>query len=437
MGNDVMSHRVLLWCVITLASAVGASRSPAQVSGFMSASYGYHRNPLYNYEMIPDQLRQSYLELTYAHPVGNGTISAGYVGGLMIFNAFTDRNYYEHNGRLTYLQAFGSIPRAPRSVNPESIDEEEGEEEKAEEEEIADTDSVRSYFDVNARIGGRHDKAVFREFDNIGTSLTAGYRFRIGSLFMRIHNDFGMRSYANLTELSNISDVLTVQLGRFSQGGLTAGVLAQGGIKHFTNDVYDTTRFESKRTYVVKDNGKGKGGAKLVEPSDKNILVNSATTTASQLAGGVFAGSSWTAGSLMAELLYRYNTGSGTRYLAQYANTSMLNEDIYNDFFSYDGPSGRIVYRQSLPLGLQSIVTVEAVRKRFSAPALNLNGDQIADNRIDLNGSADLWLSRYFELPGGLGLDVALSAGVVRNQSNDDYNDFSLSQFGMSLGVGF
>lgn len=432
MDNNVMRHRILLWCAIALMSAVGASRSGAQLSGFMSASYGYHRNPLYNYEMIPDQLRQSYLELTYAYPVGNGGLSAGYVGGLMIFNTFTDRNYYEHNGRLTYQQAFGNVPRPPRVTVPKGEEEEE-----EQEEEVVDRDSVRSYLDVAARIGGRHDKAVFREFDNIGTSLAAGYRFRIGSLFMRIHNEFGMRSYSNLSELSNISDVLTVQLGRFSPGGLTAGVLVGGGIKHFTNDVYDTTRFESKRTYVEKDNGKGKGGAKLVEPSDKDILVNASTTTASQLSGGVFAGASWSAGSVMMELLYRYNTGSGTRYLAQYANTSMLNEDIYNDFFSYDGPSGRMVYRQSLPFGLQSIVTLEATRKRFSAPALSLNGDQIAGNRIDLQGSVELWLSRYVELPGGLGLDVAVSAGTVRNQSNDDYNDFSLTQFSVSIGVGF
>ena len=439
MSTNVIFHRTLLRGAMVLMFVGGATRSSAQLSGFMSASYGYHRNPLYNYEMIPDQLRQSYLELTYTQPVGNGALSAGYVGGLMIFNTFTDRNYYEHNGRVTYQQAFGSIPRPRRVTAPggdkkEQEEEEEGEEE---EEEIADRDSVRSYLDVTALIGGRHDKAVFREFDNIGTSLTAGYRFRIGSLFMRIRNDAGMRSYASLSELSNITDVLAVQLGRFSPGGLTAGVQVQGGIKHFTNDVYDTTRFESERTYVVKDNGKGKGGSKLVEPSEKDILVNATTATSSQISGGVFVGSSWTAGSLMVEALYRHNTGSGTRYLAQYANTSMLNEDIYNDFFSYDGPSGRVVYRQSLPLGLQSIVTLEATRKRFSAPALDLNGDQMAENRIDLHGSAELWLSRYFELPGGLGLDVAVSAGTVRNQSNDDYNDFSVTQFGVSLGVGF
>jgi hypothetical protein len=439
MVNNGHTARILRGCAVALAWVAGSVSASAQLSGFASASYGYHRNPLYNYETIPDQLRQSYLELQYAHPLGNGTISAGYVSGLMIFNTFTDRNYYEHNGRIVFQQAFGSVPRPPRIVKPESEDgaDENVEEEGEEEEGQTDRDSVRSYLDVAARLGGRHDKTAFREFDNVGTSLAASYRFRIGSMFMRIHNGIGTRSYVNLTELSNITDVLSIQFGRISPGGLTFGLLAQGGIKHFTSDTYDTTQFEATRTYVEKNSGKGKAGAKLIVPSEKDILVNAATTTSSQLSAGIFTGSSWSSGSLMVDLLYRYNLGSGTRYLAQYANTSMLNEDIYNDFFSYNGPSSHIVFRQILPLRLQSIITVDVSRKQFSAPALSLNGDAIADKRIDIHTSAELWLSRYFELPGGLGLDVALSAGAVRNQSNDDYNDFSLSQVGVSMGIGF
>ncbi len=430
MTSDIVFPRVLRWSSLLLFCLVGRLPASAQVSGFMSVSYGYHRNPLYNYEAIGDQLRQGYLELQYAHPVGNGSISAGYVGGVMIFNAFTDRNYYEHNGRVALQQVFGAIAPSPRAEDADD-------ESDVEEEESADMDSVKSYLDVAARIGGRYDKAVFREFDNTGASLTAAYRFRIGALFMRIHNDLGLRTYQNLEELSNISDVVSVQLGRFSPHALTLGVSAQAGIKHYTNDLYDTTRFETKRTYVEKNNGKGKPGAKLVVPSGKEILVNATTGTSSQLAGGVFAGSSWSAGSLKVEILYRHNLGSGSRYLAQYANTSMLDQDIYNDFFSYEGPSSSVGFRQTLPFGLQMIVTVEAQRKRFSAPALNLDGDVIAGNRIDLLGSAELWLSRYFELSGGVGLDVAFSAGAARNQSNDDYNDFSHHQVGVSVGIGF
>ena len=432
MVNDSLLRNVLHGCAVILACVAGSVPASAQLSGFVSASYGYHRNPLYNYERIPDQLRQSYLELQYAHPLGNGTISAGYVSGLMIFNTFTDRNYYEHNGRIVFQQAFGKIPQAPRIAKP-AQEGEVDEEEEEEEEEQADRDSVRSYLDVTARFGARHDKTAFREFDNVGGSLAGSYRFRVGSMFVRVHNDAGIRSYVNLAELSNMFDVLSVRLGRFSPGGLVFGVVMQGGIKHFTNTVDDTTQ-----SVVEEDNGsgKGKGGATLIGTTT-DVLATASSTTSSQLAGGVFGGSSWSTGSLSVDLLYRHNLGSKTRYLIQYANTSMLDEDIYNEFFSYDGPSIVIAYRQILPLGLQAIVGIDVARKRFSAPALSLNGDILAEQRIDIRSSAELWLSRYIELFDGVGLDIALSAEAVRNQSNDDYNDFSLGQVGVSLGIGF
>jgi hypothetical protein len=74
---------------------------------------------------------------------------------------------------------------------------------------------------------------------------------------------------------------------------------------------------------------------KLVNPSGKGILVNESTNTASQVAGGFFGSLTWKSGSLSADALYRFNTGSASRYLAQYANTSILSEDIYNDFAHY------------------------------------------------------------------------------------------------------
>lgn len=411
-----------------------------QVSGFFSASYGYHTDPLYNYETIPDQLRQGYLELQYAGAVGTGKLTAGYVAGLMVFNTFTDRNYLEHSARISWQNAFGDPRRPVRKIPPVPVaegDEDEMDVEAEAEELPVDPDSARVFLDLQLRATARHDKDVFREFNNSGAGLTGVVRIPVRHFFLRIMNDIGVRSYGNLTELSNVSEHLTLQLGRTTRSGLTAGVVASGGLKYYTSNLYDTTLYESARTYVEKNSGKGKAGAKLIVPSDKKILVNAAITTSWQTAGGAFAGAVWTGGSLSLDVLYRHNPGSGTRYLAQYVNSSMLTEDIYNDFFSYEGPEGKIVYRQSWPVGVQSILTGSVARHTFGAPALDLNGVEIAGNRTDVHSAVDLWISRYFNIGGGLGLDLAVSAGVTRNQSNDDYNDFSLWQVGVSVGVGF
>jgi len=409
----------------------GMTAGYAQLSGFASASYGYHSNPLYNYEEIPDQLRQGYLEVQYGRQSPSLQYRIGYVGGLMLFNQLTDRNYYEHTLRGGFSSALDSPPPKARSKDEDA---EEDEDDSGEE---ADADSLLSYLEVGIRAGARHDKEAYKEFDNLGAGVSAGYRFRLGGLYVRVQNDAGYRGYTNLTELSNITDVLTLQIGRFAAGAPAYGVAVYGGVKHFTEEVFDTARFEATRTYVEKNPGKGKGGAKLVVPSSKQILISPTNNTSGQFGMHLFALLPWSDGSLGTDLLFRLNIGEGTRYLAQYTNTSILNEDIYNDFFSYDGPSARIVLRQRLPWSLHGIVSVDVARKVFSAPALNLNGDQTAANRVDLRTDLELWLSRYIELGMGFGLDVAFSAVAGRNQSNDDYNDYSLTSVALSVGIGW
>lgn len=417
--------------ILTVLLLAGVAAGYAQLSGFASASYGYHANPLYNYEEIPDQLRQEYLELQYGHDNPSAQYRITYIGGLMLFNQLTDRNYYEHTLRGGFASALGSLPpKAPvKDANAEEDEDDSGEE--------ADADSLLSYLDIGIRAGARHDKEAYQEFDNLGAGVTAGYRFRIGGLYARLQNDAGYRGYTNLTELSNITDVLTLQIGRFAPGVPTYGVEVYGGIKHFTEEVFDTARFEATRTYVEKDPGKGKGGAKLVIPSSKQILIEPTNSTSGQFGTHLFALFPWNGGSFGADLLYRFNIGDGTRYLAQYTNTSILNEDIYNDYFSYDGPAARLVLRQRLPLNIQGIVSLDVTRKVYSAPALNLNGDQTAAHRIDLRTDLELYCSRYVELGGGFGLDVAFSAAAGRNQSNDDYNDYSLTTVAVSVGIGW
>lgn len=435
-----MSIRV--WFGMAVLAGAAAVTAQAQFSGFASASYGYHAAPLYNYERIPDHLRQGYAELQYTHAAGDGMIAAGYTGGVMIFQTFTDRNYLEHALRLSYQNAYGT-PRTAQhrpAILPPTGDQDGGEDVEEEEEEEAppvDPDSTRTFLDLQLRASARHDKDAFREFDNTGLTLIGVLRLPLGSWFLRITNECGLRSYQNITELSNLSDYATVQFGRHWGAGFNAGIALAGGSKYYTTDMYDTTQFESTRTYVEKASGKGKGGAKLVVPSDKQILTNATTTISWQTAGGVFAGYTWDGGAVAADGWYRYNPGKATRYLAQYANTSMLNEDIYNDFFSYAGPESHLVYRQSLPFGLQSTITGTVARRQYEAPALDLEGNDLGKKRRDVVGLVELWLSRSLPLSEGFGLEVALSGALLRNRSNDAYNDFGSYQAGVSLGIAF
>ncbi len=415
--------------------ALAFSPSTAQFSGFMSASSGYHQNPLYNYERASDQLKQTYLELNYVDEFEASTLKFSYVNGMMIFNRFTDRNYFEHNLLARYAISFHPTPTATARLSDDEDVEEPDEDVSGEQ---SREDSTGSFLDMSLKLGARHDKTVFKEFDNVGSSLSASYRFSLGEMFyLRISNILDYRRYVYLDELSNITDACAIQLGVASSESFTYGVRAGVGLKHFTSSLYDTARFESQRTYVLKPTGKGKPGAKVKVPSDKQILVNSESDNITQLTAGTFIQTTWSDGLAAVEFLFRRNPGLPSRYLAQYANTSILSEDIYNDHFSYEGPEVQLRVRQTLPFGLQSILTLEHQRKEFGAHAVSLAGDQIADHRLDSRSSVELYLSQYVELSESLGLDVALGSEFLRNQSNDDYNDYSLYNISLSIGIGF
>lgn len=425
-----MKRRAPIAAIVIL---LGTVQAPAQFSGFFSATRGYHTNPLYNFERIGDQLMQSYSQLGYTEATGTSLLKVNYVSGLMLFNTFTDRNYYEHSITGSYGFSPGMPPPAAKASSGE------GEEEETEDEaEETYDENVYPGVDGALKIGARHDKTVFREFDNMNIEGTGSYRTEIGTSFrLKVTNALGYRRYTYLSPLSNITNQLTVEFGPLPFDGFRYGLRTGAGIKHFTESVFDTTQFETKRTFVLKPAGRGKPGAMIRVPSDKQLLLNAETQNIVQLNAGLFGELKMADGSLSAEVRYRRNPGLPTRYLAQYANTSILNDDIYNDHFSFEGPDVSMTARHALPFGLQGLLTVEYQRKLFGAPALSLLGFETDAHRVDRRSSVELYLSRYVQLTEGLGMDIAFSGAAMRNQSNDDYNDYALLQTGISLGFGF
>ncbi|HEX2868570.1 MAG TPA: hypothetical protein VHO03_16120 [Ignavibacteriales bacterium] len=428
-----------------------SSRASAQFSFYGNTSFGYNENPLYNYQKKPDQLRQSYLEMNYLKEFTSSNLSFSYVSGLTLFNQLSDRNYYEHNLfarynlRLTEKKIPAKEVSESNSENSEDSTSSSGDVETSPEEdedsyESALLDSSASYIGFTAILGARHDKTAFKEFDNFGSGLTVYYKTVPADAFqLRITNSLGLRNYAYITELSNLTDQLHIQIASKYNGSFQYGLSLSGGIKYYTTSVYDTTKFETKRSFNQKSQGKGKLGSKISVPSDKKILLEPQENGTTQYTAGLFFNKSWQGATrLKTSFLYRYNPKTLTRYLAQYANTSMLSEDLYNDFFSYQGVETKIALDQPLPWSMQMSVEYSFQKKNFEAPALNLEGVQINnEKRSDLTNSLELYVSKGFTLFERLNLDLMLGTGIVRNQSNDDYNDFSSYQLSGTIGIGF
>ncbi len=429
-----MNSRIVRLLAAMMSCAAGAE---AQLSGYSSAGFGYHQNPLYNYEKVSDQVTQTYLELSYQTGSENSAFSARYVGGLMAFNRFADRNFYEHSVLGRYAAHLLKTPQsnAKKVEEPESDEEEESETEQ----EASYRDSTDAFFELALKASARHDKAIYREFDNQGAELTLAYRWAAGERsYYRLVNLLALHRYSNVSELSNVNDLCTFEGGVWNESGFVYGFTASAGLKYYTTDVYDTTRFESAKTIGQGSSGKGKQGGKVSTPTGKDILLQPQDNGTVQVVGALFLRQDWSSrSSLLSSVGYRWALHSAVRYLAQKANASMMNEDIYNDFFSYEGPEVRLRLTQELVAKIQVILEAELQHKLFGAPALNLAGEQTAPKRKDLRSAIELYASRYFDLINGFGLDIFVSGGVLRNQSNDDYNDYSLYSISAGLGISF
>jgi len=423
-----MGVKHIVVALVILASA----RALGQLSGTVTAGLGYHQNPLYNYEMLSDQIHEGMIDLRYLSGSPGSQIGVGYVGGLMIFNRFEARNYYEHALSIRFDNASGPAQSTPSTQNS-------GEEEQEEEEVPPGVipDSSYSYHTLAMKGSGRYDKTAYEAYDNSGIELLAAYRFPVWQDgFIRLVNQAGYRSYTNLSVLTNMTDLFTFQLGTGLRKQAEIGGRASVGLKHFTTATYDTSLYDIQSAQS-KSHGKGKGVGQGSGNIKKSIIANAGSTNSFYATFGFYGIRTWATGSLHAELLYAITPGSGGRYLAQYAQTSILSSDIYNDFFSYAGPSFGITVRQTLVYGIQWTAGVEWGRRQFVAAALDLDANVIADQRVDIRSELALGISRYFEMGETVGLDLSLTGTLLRNQSNDDYNDYSASGVSLSLGFGF
>ncbi|RCK73341.1 MAG: hypothetical protein IGBAC_0187 [Ignavibacteriae bacterium] len=443
----------------------------SQFSGFTSVGYGYNNNPLYNYQKLADQLKQTYTELNFKKEYKTSKLELKYVSGLMLFNRFEARNYYEHKFLGNYKIKFSnktdkandqktSVEYEPELEDEQQDGQEETEQDDellTEEEDLAENkfelgtensepsndeillaeDSTGNFLDNGILLSSRHDKKAYKEFDNFSVDLLLSYRsILFENVYYRIYNSFGYRNYNNLMELSNITEQFFLQLGNNNNKEIHYGIDLFVGYKFYTKTVYDTSRFEPVRTFVEKKTGVGKPGAKLKIYSDKKILTKPQANGILQIATGLFFEKQWNNTGIEASVLYRYNPRAAVRYLAQYVNSSILTDDIYNDHFSYRGIETKIRFKQILPFKINMLLDIVYQQKRFEAPALNLVGEKISTNRKDLRSSVEIYLSKYIDITDGLGLDIYLSGVLLRNQSNDNYNDFSLQGISGGFGIG-
>jgi len=408
-----------------------------QVSAYGSATVGYSSNPLYNYQNYSDRLYQTYVEVSTDKELENGSLKFQYVGGSMIFNRFSLRDYYEHRLSAGMVTKMGT----------ESGDSttEDGEEEESQ----PVMDSSGLFLLSNLQVTARHDKAEYREFNNNGIILHNGvFIYRENEFVIRFLNKIEYRYYPNLLPYNNLSEIVSLHVDNGTTSDEQYGMYISPGLKYFPNIVYDTSLFEETRSYVVQivadsmlvGSGKQKYWEYYTYPdtseSDKYVLRNPKTSSTYQIAMGIFYQKQWDDLIVRMELAYRINSKSTLLTLVQ--NTSMLtlNEDLYNSVFNAHGPEFQCAIKYILPYNIQWQMNIEFEKKTFETPSYDLVTGEIAnDYRKDTRINIDIYVSRYVQLTDGFGADVAISSNILRNISNDAYNDYSVKNYSFSIGI--
>ncbi len=426
--------------VLLLAALAVAGPARGQWSGAVSASAGYNSHPLYNYEMTGDHLTQGYLNLHYADQARPTLFGADYTGGLMVFHTLADRTYYEHS-----LSARWDRPYGRPAAKPQPSESEDAGEEEVPAGTIPDT--LFSLLTYGLKGSARHDHEAYNYYDNLGFEGAVAYRFPAGSrMFCRTGTVGGYRWYTHFSEESNFHDVSWIELGIPFDRSTVAGVAASFGVKHFTQAGYDTSRVDTQVPVSQSkggsggNRGKGKGSGSASgngKGNQKALLINPTSLTVLHAGLELSLRHLWVSGSIDARLRYDVAPSSKGRYVAQYPSSTVLYEDIYNDFFSYGGFSGEVTVHRSLPLRLQGTVMAVFARKNYVAPALDLTGASLLVDRADLRGGLVVTVSRYVELSESVGLDLTVTGELLRNQSNDAYNDYSLQSIMVGVGLGF
>ena len=386
-------------CIIVMLPLSGN----AQISGYASTSLSVHSNPLYNSTTSSDRLSEAYLELNYADETEARTWTFGYLGALVLFNDFAPRNYYEHRVRVEYGR-----------------------------------DSLK----LSGLVGARHDRGEYAEFDNVHFSLRAANSWGAGASHIGLSDVFLVRSYSFVHELDNLSNETRVVLTTGKPETVSGHIGATFGVKYFTTNAIDTASFAVVQSTGKGNQGRGRGqgnaGARTSASIKKQaILVSSGAAHAVQVAPEAGMAKGWTEGEVRATVLLRINPGSDTRLLSNVGGNSILASDIYNDHFTYGGPEFSLVFRQEFSPAIRVSLEGELQRRKYLSPAFDIAGTVTDPTRVDLRGSLQTSFTRPFALGDDVSLEVALQIAILRNQSNDMFNDYGAAAAGVSIGISF
>lgn len=264
-------------------------------------------------------------------------------------------------------------------------------------------------------IGGSLGTGINRDEYNI-FNHTSYYTYMNYKCFQseRIINKFGYAfrymDFSTLTDLNYAEHaVYTHAAFAFSQA-TTIIAQAELGSKFYSTD-------------ASSDSGSGKKGKSSILPA------------VAQITGLVKIGQKLTdVSGLSLTSKYQWNILKQVRYLS--SDYGLVSDDeLFDDHYGYEGLQASLMYTHIISESAIAKLSGGFVNKRYSTmPAYDLDGNIIANERLDARAYINLQLHKSFE---ELGFSAKASLDIINNKSNDPLYNYQNNAISLEITVPF
>ncbi|MBA4311931.1 MAG: hypothetical protein C0417_04810 [Chlorobiaceae bacterium] len=367
--------------LFTLAVVTSSGLSQWSLQTGLSGKYDDNINN--NYLQMKDKITSLSLTGSYTWETDNSATEMFYSGSLNYYSTTIDRTFHYHSIGIDYNHLYG---------------------------EEQDT-----YLNLGASYSTRINRNDYTLYDHNQLNLFGTIKFPISERFAGMSGySFTYLNMKEVPDFNYIEHAAFFQLKSFLPTRTTIILQTDLGYKMYTTPNIDTTSTGSS----------GRWG-------DKNSSSTSSYPGVTQLIGMMRIGQAIVDGTgLSLSGQYILNLQSESRYILSYDGI-VSGDDIFDDQYSYEGPSANITLTQLLPAQVVLKLTAGIQNRNYLLrPAYDLIGTEIADKRVDTRKNIFLSTEKNFE---DLGISLGLSYEYLQNSSNDEYFKYSNNIFGISL----
>ncbi|MDI6768003.1 MAG: hypothetical protein QME52_14375 [Bacteroidota bacterium] len=343
----------------------------------------YDDNINNNYLQMKDKITSLSLTGLYTWETDNSATEMFYSGSLNYYNTTIDRTFHYHSIGIDYNHLYG--------------------------------EEQETHLNLGASYNTRINRNDYTLYDHAQISAFGTLKFPVGERFAGMTGySFTYLDMKEVPDFNYIEHAAFFQLKSYLPTRTTIILQTDLGYKMYTTPNIDTS-------YTA---GTGRWG-------EKNSSSTSSYPGVTQLIGMMRIGQAIVDGTgLSLSGHYILNLQSESRYILSYDGI-VSGDDIFDDQYSYEGPSANITLTQLLPAQVVLKMTAGLQNRNYLLrPAYDLLGNEITDKRIDTRKNIFLSAEKNFE---ELGFSLGLSYEYLLNSSNDEYFNYNNNILGISL----